>query len=86
MYQDLSLNNKIKWAKHNIECCEKTVAFWKEKESILKEKYNGRMDKISMRHIHDVKEYGKKAKSELLYWENEYNTLRGKQEMYNLFQ
>ena len=85
MYQDLSLENKIRFAEMELSCRQKAIEFWSQKEKELKDKYGKFPSEIQCRHIKAIKGYRKEEESELKYWANELSELKRKISLYNVF-
>jgi len=84
MYQDLSLENKIRFAEMELSCRQKAIEFWSQKEKELKDKYGKFPSEIQCLHIKAIKGYRKEEESELKYWANELSELKSKISLYNV--
>lgn len=70
MYENLSLNGKIHWAKYQIKAHKNSLDYWTNVENDLQKKYAGSKRKCDHGHIRAIKKYRKEAAAELKYWTN----------------
>jgi hypothetical protein len=85
MYEKLSLNGKIHYTETKLISYQKSVQFWSEKETELRDKYGKFPNSRQCAHIKAIKTYRKEAESELKYWSNELDKLKNKRSIYILF-
>lgn len=85
MYEQLSLENKIRWAENRLVSCRQALHFWSSKEAELREKYGDVPTKSQCSHIKAIKTYRKEAKAELDYWLSELDKVKNKRSIYILF-
>lgn len=85
MYNNLSLEYKIKYAELKLASAQKSFDFWQNKEDEVRFQYGKCPLDFQRKHIHDIKNFKKIAKSDIQFWETEINKLNQKQLVYVIF-
>lgn len=68
MFENMSLNCKILWARYQVRANKNSLDYWTNVENDLRKKYAGSNKAYEHKHIHAIKKHRKEAAAELKYW------------------
>ena len=72
------LENKIQEAEWRLKLAQRDFNYWEKCEQELKLQYGENALHYQRKHIHNIKNYKKNAKSEILFHQKELNDLKQK--------